>query len=369
MNQMKKLDRETVAEAHQDDLHGIDQVQAPASETEEVVARKRGPKRIVLMLIVPIMILLVGGWFWLNSGKDVGTDNAYVKQDVTSISAQVSGPISEVDVRESQNVKRGDVLYRIDPAPFQVAVMQAEAQLANAQLQTRQLQVQSAGTGGDIVGEQANLSIAQRALDRQNALLKAGFTTRASHDDAFNEVQKAQMQLADARARAANAQAAIAPSGDNQPQIAAAMATLAKARLDLTHTTIRAPFDGTVANSSRLLVGQTVVTGLSMLSLVHDQAAWVEANYKEGDLARMHIGQPATITFDAYPGLKVNGHVHSIGAGTGSEFSVLPAQNANGNWVKVTQRVPVRIYFDHKPAREMIAGLSAKVDVKLDPPK
>ncbi len=356
MNQMKKIDREITVDAP-DDI---------AAET--VVVTRRNPKRIILMLGVPLLILLVGGYYWLNSGKDVATDNAYVKQDVTSISAQVSGPIAEVGVRESQRVKRGDILYRIDPAPFEVAVMQAEAQLAAAQLQTHQLEVQSAGTGGDIIGAQANLAIAQRALVRQNELLRQGFTTRSAHDDAYNEVQKGQMQLSDARARASSAQAAIAPGG-NQPQIAAARATLAKAKLDLSHTTIRAPFDAVVANSSRLLVGQTVVTGLTMLSLVKDQAAWVEANYKEDDLSRMHVGQPATVTFDAYPGLKMQGHVQSIGAGTGSEFSVLPAQNANGNWVKVTQRIPVRIFFDSKPPREMIAGLSAKVVVTLDPRK
>lgn len=364
MNQMKKLDREQVSEARQEDLGAFDEVRSPVV-SDENVAPTRSPKRLILMLSVPLLILLVGGYLWLASGKSVSTDNAYVKQDVTSISAQVNGPVVAVFVRENQHVRRGDILYRIDQAPFEVAVLQARAQLAAAQLQTRQLEVQSAGTGGDIIGAQANLSIAQRALDRQNALLKQGFTTRADHDDAFNDVQNAQMQLADARARAANAQAAIAPAGD-QPQVAAAAATLAKAQLDLAHTTIRAPFEGTVANSSRLLVGQTVVSGLSMLSLVRDQTAWVEANYKEGDLARMHAGQPATVKFDAYPGLKVASHVCSIGAGTGSEFSVLPAQNANGNWVKVTQRIPVRICFDAKPAREMIAGLSAQVEVKLD---
>ena len=126
-----------------------------------------------------------------------------------------------------------------------------------------------------------------------------------------------------------------------------------------------APESGIVANSDRLLVGQAAITGVAMLSIVKDRKGWVEANFKEGDLARMAIGQSATIKFDAYPGLKVRGHVASIGAGTGSEFSVLPAQNANGNWVKVTQRVPVRVAFDEVPKRTMIAGLSAEVEVDL----
>ena len=367
MNQMKKLDRDQVAEARQEDLGGFDQVRAPI-DADEPVPPKRSAKRIILMLSVPLIILLVGGYFWLTSGKSVSTDNAYVKQDVVTLGAQVTGPISEVDVRENQHVKAGDVLFRIEPAPFQVALQTAQAQLAAAQLQTGQLRVQAAGTGGDIVGEAANLSIAQRALDRQNALLKQGFTTRADHDDAFNEVQKAQMQLSDARARAAIASAAIAPNGD-QPTIASAQAVIAKARLELSHTVIHAPTDGVVASSGRLLVGQMAVTGVSMLSLVSDRQPWIEANFKEGNLARMHPGQPVVATFDAYPGLKANGHVQSIGAGTGSEFSVLPAQNANGNWVKVTQRVPVRIFFDNKPDRRMIAGLSAKVTVTFDPQK
>lgn len=367
MNQMKKIDSD-VGDAREDDLNGITAAAPPVAPSDDPTVRQSNPKRLVLMLAVPLLILIVGGYFWLSGGKSVATDNAYVKQDVVSLSAQVGGPLIDVRVRENQHVKRGDVLFRVDPAPFEVALLQAQAQLAAAQLQTRQLQVQSAGTGGDIVGEQANLSIAQRALDRQNALLSQGFTTRASHDDAFNEVQKAQMQLADARARAATASAAIAPGG-NQPAIAAANAAVAKARLDLAHTIVRAPDDGVIANSGRLLPGQMTVVGISMLSLVKDQAPWIEANFKESDLARMHPGQPATIKFDAYPGLKVRGHVQSLGAGTGSEFSVLPAQNANGNWVKVTQRVPVRIFFDDKPSRALIAGLSAKVDVQLDPQK
>jgi membrane fusion protein (multidrug efflux system) len=353
MNEMKKIDREVATDS-------LDEI-----ESETPVVAKRNPKRVIFLLAVPLIILVVGTYFWLNSGKTVGTDNAYVKQDITSISTQVSGPISEVRVREGQRVKRGDILFRIDPAPLQVALANAEAQVAVARLQMVQLQTQSAGTSGDIVGGEANLAISQRALTRQNQLLAKGFTTRAAHDDAVNEVEKARAQLADARARAASASAAIAPGGD-QPQLAVAQAVVAKARLDIDRSVIRAPSDGVIAKSDRLLVGQTAISGLSMLSIVHDKAAWVEANFKEGDLARMHVGLPATVKFDAYPGLKVKAHIASIGSGTGSEFSVLPAQNANGNWVKVTQRVPVRIAFDKTPPRDMIAGLSAKVDVELE---
>jgi membrane fusion protein (multidrug efflux system) len=338
----------------------------PGAADETLIdAPKKSRKRLVLLMSVPLLIAALGLYFWLAGGKSVSTDNAYVKQDIVSISTQLNGPVAAVYVRENQRVKAGDILYRIDPAPAEVALLQAEAQLAAAQLQTRQLEVQASGTGADISGAAANLAIMQRALARQQALLRRGFTTHADYDDAVNEVTKARTELADARSRANNASAAIVPGG-NQPAIAAARAAVAKARLDLQHGIVRTPSSGIVAKADRLLVGQSAITGVSMLSIVTDKPAWVEANFKEGDLAKMAVGQPAEVTFDAYPGLRLKGHVASIGAGTGSEFSVLPAQNANGNWVKVTQRVPVRITFDKTPPREMIAGLSAKVEVRLD---
>lgn len=331
---------------------------------QPVAAPRRNTRKIAIMAAVPLLIVAIGLYFWLTGGRTVETDNAYVKQDIVAVSTQVNGPVVEVFVDENQHVDAGDLLYRIDPAPSQVALMQAQAQLSAAELQTNQLSVTAAGTRGDIAGATASLSIAQRALARQASLLKDGFTTKARYDEALDDVAKARAALDDARARAATADAAVAPAG-RQPQIEAARAAMARARLDLQHGLVHAPVSGIVSKSDRLLPGQSAITGVTMLSIVRDRAGWVEANFKEGDLARMRVGQKATVTFDAYPGLEVKGHVASIGAGTGSEFSVLPAQNANGNWVKVTQRVPVRIAFDEKPSRTMIAGLSANVEVEL----
>jgi membrane fusion protein (multidrug efflux system) len=333
-----------------------------AVEMDRPIPRKR--RRLAVLLAVPLLIAAVLLYFWLTSGHSVSTDNAAVKQDIVSVSAQVIGPVSEVAVDDGDIVKRGDLLFRIDPAPFQVALEQAQAQLAAAELQTTQLRTQAAGTGADIVGARADLDIQRRALTRQSALLKRGFTTRADYDDAVAEVRKSEMALADAQARAANAGSAIA-SGE-QPSVAAARAAIDKARVDLARTEVRAPFDGIIANSDRLQVGQAVAPGVGMLSLVHGKGAWVEANFKEKDLARMVPGETATVKIDAYGGQTFKGRVESIGAGTGSQFSVIPAQNANGNWVKVTQRVPVRIAFDGAPSRPMIAGLSAYVTVDLD---
>ena len=338
--------------------------------TAEVAAaaiepRNRKPiARIALMLIVPLLLLIGGGYYWLASGGSVSTDDAAIKQDIVSVSAQVNGPIIEVAARNGQRVRKGDLLFRIDPAPYRVALEQARAQLAAAQLQNRELRTEVAGTGGDIIGSQADLEIKRRAMARQAALLKQGFTTRSDYDDAVAEVRKSETDLANARARAANAGAAIAPG--EQPNVAAAVAAIDKARLDLSRTEVRAPMDGKVENADRLQVGQAVVIGVGMLSLVHSEDAWVEANFKEKDVGRMVPGQKATIEVDAYPGVDFRGHVQSIGAGTGAEFALLPAQNANGNWVKVVQRVPVRIVFDRHPARPMIAGLSTTVTVSVD---
>jgi membrane fusion protein (multidrug efflux system) len=337
---------------------------APKAKRKVKLPAGKGALRTFLMLVVPALLIVGGGYYWLTSGKSVSTDDAQVKQDIVSVSPQVNGQVVQVLVRNGMHVHRGDVLFRIDPQPYQVALEQAQAQLAAAELQTTQLKTTAAGTGADITGSEANLKIKQNALARQTALLKQGFTTRSDYDDAFNDVKTAEQQLEDAKARAANAHAAIAPG--EQPSIAQAKAAIDKARLDLERTTIRAPMDGVIENADDLQVGKMAVLGIGALSLVHSSTAWVEANFKEKDVGRMVPGQRAEITVDAYPGVKFPAHVQSIGAGTGSEFSLLPAQNANGNWVKVTQRVPVRIAFNETPSKPMIAGLSVNATVFFD---
>jgi membrane fusion protein (multidrug efflux system) len=347
-----------------DPIAPAEEAEAPKGKRKRKAKGERNLWRTVVMLIVPAILIVGGGYYWLTSGGSVSTDDAQIKQDIVAVSAQVNGPVQQVFVRNGSEVKRGDLLFRIDPQPYQVALEQAEAQLAAAKLQTTQLRTQAAGTGGDITGSQANLAIKQNALGRQEALLKKGFTTRADYEDALNEVKTAEQQLADAKARAANAHAALAPG--EQPSIAQAQAAVDKAKLDLSRTEVRAPMDGTVENADNLQVGQMAVTGLGVLSLVHSRTAWVQANFKEKDVGRMVPGQRATIEVDAYSGKKFAAHVQSVGAGTGSEFSLLPAQNANGNWVKVTQRVPVRIAFDGTPDKPMIAGLSVTATVYFD---
>jgi membrane fusion protein (multidrug efflux system) len=327
-------------------------------------ASKKKRLRLVLMLSVPLLIAAVGLYLWLSSGRYVATDNAYVQQDKVSVSAEVAGPVLEVAVRENQQVKRGDLLFRIDPRPYRIALEQAEAQIAAARVSVHRLEAESAGTGADIQGASANVTFAQRAFERQAELMRRGFTTRARYDEALHGVQEARERLANAQADARIKQAALADApAAAQPAVAGALAARDKALLDLKRTEVRSPIDGYVSQTERLQIGAAVVPGLAVVTIVRSEQAWVEANYKETDLDKMAPGQPAEIRLDAYPSTRIRGHVASIGRGTGSEFSILPAQNASGNWVKVTQRVPVRIAIDENPGRPMIAGLSAQVKV------
>ncbi|TXC69321.1 HlyD family secretion protein [Sphingorhabdus soli] len=320
------------------------------------------------MLGLPLILVAVGGYFWLTSGRYVSTDNAYVQQDKVAVASDVAGRIVEVDVKENQHVEAGDILFRIDPDPYRIGLAQAQAAIAGAQVNVASLQSSYAASVPDIAAAQDRVRLAQEALGRQQALMARGFTTKTDLQAAQHEVTQARLAVSNAQASAAEAKAKLATGsavpGEN-PAIAAATAQQQAAQLNLRRTVVRAPVSGTVSQSDRLQVGQMMVTGLPAVSIVANASSWVEANFKETDLDNMRVGQPATVTFDAYPELELKGHVASIGAGTGSEFSVLPAQNANGNWVKVTQRVPVRIAIDDKSPRPLIAGLSAKIKVDV----
>lgn len=346
--------------------------QPAAAETPhaaETSTPRRGWLRPLLMFGVPLLLVAVVGYFWLNSGKSVSTDNAYVQQDKVSVSTDVAGRIVAVGVKENQLVHAGDLLFRIDPEPYRIAVQQAQAAVAAAQVQLNTDRVSYQGTGADIQAAHDVIASAQENYDRQAALMKQGFTTRANFQAAQHALEQARAQLQNAQSSAAEARAKLATGaavpGEN-PAIAAARVQLAKATLDLSRTEVRAPIDGIVSQTKSLQVGAQMITGLPAVTIVSNKPAWIDANFKETDLDHMRVGQCALVSFDAYPHLKLKGHVESIGAGTGSEFSVLPAQNANGNWVKVTQRVPVRIAIDGKSPREMIAGLSADVEVEFE---
>lgn len=339
-----------------------------AQAADEAPARRHWG-RLALMISVPLLLVIGGLLYWQSQQGKVSTDNAYVQQDMVAVSAEISGKISDVLVRENQQVVAGQLLFRIDPEPYELQVAQANAMIATAQANVTALSNAPELTGVNISAAREDIAFAQSTLERQRALFDRGFTTKADYEAAQHMVAQAREDLRQAQADQVEARARLANGpavpGEN-PQIAAAEAQRATAQLALRRTEVRAPAPGRVSQADRLQTGQQIVTNLPVLTIVKDGASYIEANFKETDLAEMRVGQKAQIKFDAYPGMTLKGHVASLGAGTGSEFSVLPAQNATGNWVKVTQRIPVRIAIDSKSPRPLLAGLSTKVTIFTD---
>jgi membrane fusion protein (multidrug efflux system) len=285
---------------------------------------------------------------------------------MVAVSAEVGGRIVEVLVADGTDVAAGQLLFRIDPEPFRLQIAEADAAIAGAQANVIALSNDADLTGTDIAAARSDVAFAAARFERVQALREKGFSTKADYESAEQAVVQARERVrqAEDRQREARARLASGPAvpGVN-PQVAAAEARRANARLALRRTEVRAPAAGRIAQAERLQVGQQVVPNLPVLTLVRSGSTYVEANFKETDLADMAVGQRAEVRFDAYPDLVLEGRVASIGAGTGAEFSVLPAQNATGNWVKVTQRVPVRIALEGQSPRRLIAGLSSEVTV------
>ncbi len=326
----------------------------------------KSTRSLALMVSVPALLIAGGLSYFFTSQNQVATDNAYVKQHKISISAEVGGRVVNVAVHENQHVEAGELLFRIDPEPFRLAVDEAEAALAKARSHIEELEVVYANSSVDIASAQEDIDYYENEFQRQKALLKTRVTTDAAVKAAEHSLVTAKSRLEKARADALEAKVALSSGGTKSgihPMILSAQVQLSKARLNLAHTEVRAPASGIVSQADRLQVGQFMMQGLSAVSLVKDEKSWIEANFKETDLENMRVGQPVSIEVDSFPGVILSGRVESIGAGTGSEFSLLPAQNSNGNWVKITQRVPVRIAIEENLSRPLITGLSAYVRV------
>ncbi len=332
-------------------------------------ARKRGGAgRTLAMLLVPLALLAGGSYVWVTGGRYEETENANLRQAKVSIASDTAGRIVAVDVADNQIVKAGDPLFSIDPEPYRIALAQADAALANARLNVEQLRAaysQSMAQEHVAAGE---VSYLKTQLDRQAELSSKGINTKSALDEAEHDLAKAEDERAAAVQGIASARAAL--GGDpnieteKHPTVMAAQAARDKAAYDLAQTTVRAPADGIVSQAASFKVGQFVGAGTALFSLVETADAWVEANFKETQLTHVKPGQEVEVVIDTYPDRTFRGTVQAVGAGTGAEFALLPAQNATGNWVKVTQRIPVRVKIDTADAEVALrTGMSATVSV------
>jgi membrane fusion protein (multidrug efflux system) len=371
------------------------EVQATPAE-QAAVTKSSNPRRKVMLGLAAGFLLAGGGWYMLHDTGEVSTDNAYVSAESAQVTPLISAAVVDVPVVNTQVVRKGDVLLRLDDRDARLAVEKAEA----AYLKARRQYAQSSATSGSLAAEvgarqadigqaQAQFVAAQSAvekaktdLDRREHLAGNGFVSREELTNYRNAYVTAQSNLRAAQAAIAQAQAnrgaaqqsyaanqalIAGTSIDSNPDVAAAKAVLDQARLDLERTVIRAPIDGVVTNR-QVQIGQRIAAGTSVMTIVPVDAVFVDANFKEGQLQRVRPGQPVELTSDLYgSGTVFHGRVVGFAGGTGSAFALIPAQNATGNWIKVVQRLPVRIQLDPKElARHPLrVGLSMEATIDV----
>jgi membrane fusion protein, multidrug efflux system len=336
----------------------------PASSTQDWRARLR----LALMLLGPAAVLAVAAYFYLTAGRFESTDDAYVQAARVAISADVGGRVTEVAVRDNQRVHKGEVLFRLDQAPFRIAVDEASARLAAARLKVEVLKANYRQRESDLASARETLKFEQTEYNRARRLSVSGIASQSQLDRATHALDDARARL-DAVKQQIGAVVAdlagnpnIAP--ERHPEVRQAQALLDRAKLNLSYTVVTAPADGVVTRVEELQAGDHINAATSVFALVSAHDVWITANFKEDQLAHMRAGESATVQIDSYPGKTFRGKVASLSPGTGSQFSVLPPENATGNWVKVVQRLPVRIALDHlDPAFPLKDGLSADVNV------
>lgn len=340
---------------------------AVESSGEDTEIRKPSRLRGPLMLAAPVLVLVGAAYFYLTGGRYEGTENAQIQAGIVSVASGINGRISSIQVSENQFVRKGQILFTIDPNSYQASVDEAEAQLSDARTEIGSQQADYQQSLSEIGAAEARLAFAQGEAARQKSLLDEGISSRSQYDAAVMEMRTARDAIAAARARSASLAAALsgqvgAPA-DVQPDVRRAAAQLAKARNALNDTVVRASQDGVVTKVHQLQVGNYVTQGRPLFMLTGTKF-WVVANFKENQLSHMRVGQPASVKVDAFPDHELKGHIASFSPGTGNSFSILPAENATGNWVKVVQRLPVEIAIDEIPqGLNLHMGLSAEVEV------
>jgi membrane fusion protein (multidrug efflux system) len=319
-------------------------------------------KRAVLLIGVPLLVAAVLVLAWLRGGRYEETENAYVKAHIIAVSADVSGRVVEVLVKDNQPVGAGALLFRVDPAPFELAVARAEAQMAVVRTEVE-------GQRGEYRVAESRIGFLARQLERQEKLREKGMGLESNYDEARHNLDAARRRLEAAREKAARVLAALggdaAIRADAHPSYLAARAARDSGRDELARVRIVAPAAGIVSNM-RLQPGERVERGVPVFSIIEDRPVWVEANFKETQLTHMREGQEVTVVADAYPDAQWRGRVSTISPATKAEFSLLPAQNASGNWVKVVQRVPVLIALEPAPAGQAPLRAGMTVTARVD---
>jgi membrane fusion protein (multidrug efflux system) len=334
-----------------------------------LLAGLRKYRRFLLLVVLPLATAIGGVAFYLSGGRYVTTDDAYVGAQKVLITPDISGKIEKVVVREGQRVNEGDILFEIDPVPFRLALQQAQANLANAKTNydTLRSNIQIYGQMGDLA--QQGVDLKRRDVDRKTSLVKSNFGSQLDLDNSTTALVTASAQLELLKQQIATSKNQLLGDPDlpleQFPPYAMAKAALDQAQRNLDHSVLRAPMNGVATQVDSIQLGRFVAAGTPVFSIIDTSKPWVDANPKESDFTYVAVGQPVTVDVDAFPDHVFKGTVGSLSPGTGAQFAILPPQNATGNFVKVVQRVPVRIYFDanDRMVEKLKAGMSSYVSI------
>ena len=326
-------------------------------------------RRTLLLVLLPLIALVGGVMFYLTGGRYVTTDDAYVGAQKVLITPDISGKIEKVVVREGQHVNQGDVLFEIDPVPFRFAVQQAKAMLEQARTTYNNLanNIKIYNEMSDLM--QQSVDLKQHDVDRKSTLAKSSFGSQLDLDNASTALVTAKAEYEFLRQQISSAKTQLLGNTDlpleQFPPYAQAQAALDQAQRNLDHTVLKAPMSGTATQVDNIQLGRFVAAGTPILSVIDDSKPWVDANPKESDFTYVAIGQNVTVDVDAFPDHVFKGTIGSLSPGTGAQFAILPPQNATGNFVKVVQRVPVRVALDpdDKMVRKLKAGMSSYVSI------